>query len=121
MIDFASQAPLFANPEERAQAVARFYRIVQHFAPVEENSASKPYNRATLIRTTFEFARSPESQDRFLTFFFQSLAVSMLDDEPVDFADPRLSEAFLGAAEFLMTNFFLPCKYFLSREGGTTS
>jgi len=110
-IDFGSQTPPFTNADKRAQAVSRFYRIVQHFGPIEENNPSKPYNRATLIRLTFEYARSPESQDRFLAFFFQSLTVGMLDDEAVDYADPCLGESFLGVAEFLITNFFLPCKY----------
>jgi len=45
-------------PDDRTQAVSRFYYIVQHFGPIEESSPSKPYNRAILIRTTFEFVRS---------------------------------------------------------------
>jgi len=109
MIDFA-QVPIFTNPDERARAVSRFYHILHHFTVIEENNAAKPYNRATLIRTTFEFARSAASQDRFLAFIFQSLAVGILDTEPVDCTDPCLGEAFFSAAEFLMTNFFLPCK-----------
>ena len=66
LIDFSSQGPpQFADTEERVQAVARFYRIVSHF---EATETSSPYNRAALIRLTFEYARSAESQDRFLAF-----------------------------------------------------
>ena len=42
IIDFA-QVPLFANPDERARAVARSYHILHHFAVIEENNAAKPY------------------------------------------------------------------------------
>jgi len=107
VIDFGSQGPLFANAEKRARAVARFYDVIGHFAAIETNN---PYNRAALIRLTFEYARSAESQDRFLAFFFQSLAIGLLDGE-VAYSDPGLDDAFYGVAEFLMNNFFLPCRY----------
>lgn len=106
LIDFVSQGPRFADTEERARAVARFYQVVSHF---EATETSRPYNRAALIRLTFEYARSAESQDRFLAFFFQSLAIGPLDGE-VAYSDPSLHEAFLGVARFLMNNFFLPCR-----------
>ena len=40
----------------------------------------------------------------------------MLDDEPIDCAGPCLVDAFFGVAEFLMTNFFLPCRYCYSLD-----
>ncbi|KAK0753505.1 hypothetical protein B0T18DRAFT_397018 [Schizothecium vesticola] len=55
VIDFGSQGPLFADAEKRARAVARFYDVIGHFAAIETNN---PYNRAALIRLTFEYARS---------------------------------------------------------------
>ncbi|KAK5660689.1 hypothetical protein OQA88_12053 [Cercophora sp. LCS_1] len=100
--------PLFANANERARAVARFYHIVNHFKSIETSRPLKPYNRAALIHLTFEYARSAESQDRFLAFFFRSLAISMFDGD-VTCSDPDLGEAFLGVAELLMTN-FLPLR-----------
>jgi hypothetical protein len=107
VIDFGSQEPVFANPEQRTRAVARFNDVIGHFAAIETN---KPYNHAALIRLTFEYARSAKSQDRFLAFFFQSLAIGPVDGE-VPYSDPDLGEAFYGVAEFLMNNFFLPCRY----------
>ena len=107
LIDFSSQGPLFANAKERARAVARFHHMADHFEAID---TKRPYNRPALIRLTFEYARSAESQDRFLAFFFQSLALDLFDGD-VDCSDPDLGEAFLGVAEFLMTNFFLPCRY----------
>ena len=107
LIDFCAQQPLFADANERARAIASFHRIVSHFEAIEtaNRRPGKLYNRPALVRLTFEFARSSESQDRFLAFFFQALAVSMLDDD-VDLGD--LGEPLFGIADFLMTNFFLP-------------
>lgn len=97
LIDFCSQRPLSAHADERAQAVARFYRLVSHFEAVETNSTratrGKPhYNRPTTALLSsalpFEYARPPESQDRFLAFFFRSLGVGMLDGGNLTFSDP---------------------------------
>lgn len=104
-------APIFSNDEQRAQATARFRRIVNHSEAVEPASRYNPlkYNRPALIRLTFEYARSAESRDRFLAAFFQSLALDILghgDLSDEEFADLR--EPLFGFAEFLMTNFFLP-------------
>jgi len=107
LINFVSQGPLFSNAEDRARSVSRFYDVVGHFEPIETN---RPYNRAALIRLTFEYARSAESQDRFLAFFFQSLAIGLLDGD-VAYSDPSLRDGFLGVADFLRNNFFLPCRY----------
>ena len=113
VLDFAAQAPSpFATDDERAQAVARFYAIVNHFDAMEPNTPGR-YKRPVLIKTTYEYARSPASQDKFLAFFFTSLGVGMLDDDkPIPYSD--LGDALYDVAEFLMTNFFLPCKYLCS-------
>ena len=105
LIDFHIQQPLFTDAGERAQAIARFYRIVGHFETIETTTSRKHYNRPALIRLTFEYARSPESQDRFLAFFFQALAIGALDG---DFDLGDLGEPLFRIAEFLMINFFLP-------------
>jgi hypothetical protein len=108
MIGCGVQPPLFGDGNERARAVARFHHIVGHFEAIEPARGRHPkqYNRPALVRLTFEYARSSESQDRFLAFFFQSLAVGMLDSAIS--LDPDLRESLFGVAEFLMTNFFLP-------------
>lgn len=50
--------PLFANDEERAQAVGRFRRIVGYFEPLEKPSTryGDGYNHPALVRLTFDFA-----------------------------------------------------------------
>jgi len=47
IIDFCFQQPPFANADERAQSVARFYRIDQHFEAAETN---RPPGRITALR-----------------------------------------------------------------------
>lgn len=102
LIDFSVPLqPLFANAGERARAIARFYRIVSHFEAIETTTSTRcreqKCNRSALIRLTFEYARSPESQDRLLAFFFRALAISMLDD-PLDTLDD-LGDSLFGIAD----------------------
>ncbi|KAK3364211.1 hypothetical protein B0T25DRAFT_470338 [Lasiosphaeria hispida] len=73
IIDFSSIAqPLLAKAQQRTEAINRFYHVVKHFevaGPLVHKRDG--YNRPALIRLTFEYARSPASQDRFLSAFFQ--------------------------------------------------
>ncbi|KAK3366603.1 hypothetical protein B0T24DRAFT_366219 [Lasiosphaeria ovina] len=66
VFDFSAAQPLFANAQERTQAVGRFRRIVNYFEAAEQPaprySGRGGYNRPALIRLTFEYARSQESQ-----------------------------------------------------------
>ncbi|KAK3384077.1 hypothetical protein B0T24DRAFT_72720 [Lasiosphaeria ovina] len=119
VIDFSAAQPLFANAQERTQAVGRFRRIVNYFEAAEQPaprySGCDKYNRPALIRLTFEYARSQESQDKFLKAFFQSLALGMLDDnDGIDLSDDRVVADFgsllFGFADYLITNFFLPLR-----------
>ena len=92
IIDFSEAHPIFKSNQQRAQAVAKFRHIVAHFENTEQQPASSKYgdgyNRPALVRLTFEYARSPESQDKFLKAFFQSLAIGMLDDnEGINLSD----------------------------------
>jgi len=113
LIDISVAEPLFANEQERTQAVGRFRRIVDYFEAAEQPAPryGDGYNRPALVRLTFEYARSQESKDRFLGAFFRSLAIGMLDDDfnlNDDSVVADFHEAVFGFAEFLMTNFFLP-------------
>ncbi|KAK4194664.1 hypothetical protein QBC40DRAFT_290317 [Triangularia verruculosa] len=116
LIDFSAAEPLFANEQERAQAVGRFHRIVHHFEALEQPASryGEGYNRPALVRLTFEYACSQESKDRFLGAFFRSLAIGMLDDHNVNLSDDSVvanfREAVFGFAEFLMANLFLPLR-----------
>ncbi|KAK3364164.1 hypothetical protein B0T25DRAFT_433638, partial [Lasiosphaeria hispida] len=69
-IDFSLAQSLFANPRLRNQATNRFYHVVKHFEAREPTRYHNNYNRPGLVRLTFEYARSPESQDRILSAFF---------------------------------------------------
>lgn len=111
----SSLEPLFENEQQRTQAVSRFCRIVEYFEAAEKqgNGYDDGYNRPALIRLTFEYPRSPDSQDRLLGTFFRSLALGMFEDsDGVDLACDHVVAGFrshvLGFADFLMTNFFLP-------------
>lgn len=115
LIDFSTADLLFANEQQRAQAVSRFRRIVNYFEAAEKQGSSYDdgYNRLALIRLTFEYARSPESQDRLLGAFFRSLTLGMLEDsDGVDRNRDTVVASFrslvFGFANFLMANFFLP-------------
>jgi hypothetical protein len=117
LIDFCMQQPTFADAAERARATARFQRIIGYLE--EMDRPGEPYNRPALVRLTFEYARSPESQDRFLAFFFRSLAIGMLDDDPDDDDDETyadLCDLVFEVARFLMTNFFLPRRFSLIQQ-----
>jgi hypothetical protein len=114
VIGFSAAAnPLFADEQQRAQAFGRFRRIVNYFEDAQQPAPRRGggYNRPALVRLTFEYARSQESQDRFLGAFFRSLAVGMLDDS-IDLSDDNevadFREPLFGFADYLVTNFFLP-------------
>lgn len=72
-------------------------------------SGSPGYNRSRLIRLTYDYARSPLSQDNFLRAFFGSLELSMDGEE--DLNEPIRSK-FFGFADYLVNNFFLPRKFY---------
>ncbi|KAK0655444.1 hypothetical protein B0T16DRAFT_396971 [Cercophora newfieldiana] len=116
IIDFSEAHPIFENSQQRAQAVNRFRRIVTHFENNEQPASSRygeGYNRPALVRLTFEYARSPESQDKFLKAFFQSLALGMLDDsDGIDLDDNLASfrELVFSFADHLIYHFFLPLR-----------
>ncbi|KAK0655416.1 hypothetical protein B0T16DRAFT_396876 [Cercophora newfieldiana] len=117
IIDFSEAHPIFESSQQRAQAVDRFRRIVAHFESTEQQRASSRYgdgyNRPALVRLTFEYARSPESQDKFLKAFFQSLALGMLDDsDGIDLDDNLASfrELVFSFADHLIYHFFLPLR-----------
>ncbi|KAH6624130.1 hypothetical protein B0J18DRAFT_444384 [Chaetomium sp. MPI-SDFR-AT-0129] len=119
IIDFSEGHPIFETSKQRAQTVDRFHRIIAHFENAEEQPASsrygEGYNRPALVRLTFEYARSPESQDRFLKAFFQSLAVGMLDDDDgINLNDDTevasLRTLLFSFSDHLIDHFFLPLR-----------
>jgi hypothetical protein len=111
LIDFYAKQPPFADAAERAQATARFHRIVGHLEAIDCPGPGRPYNRPALVRLTFEYARSPESQDKFLAFFFRSVAVGMLYGDLDDPTYTGLRNLVFKVTQFLIINFFLPCRF----------
>ncbi|KAK0655296.1 hypothetical protein B0T16DRAFT_317501 [Cercophora newfieldiana] len=119
VIDLYEAVPIFENVQQRTQAIRRFRRIITYFEDTKQQSTSSQlgdgYNRPALIRLTFEFARSPESQDMVLKAFFQSLALGMLDDNAgTDLSDDSevasLRTLVFSFADHLIYHFFLPLR-----------
>lgn len=115
IIDLSEADPIFENEQQRAQAIDKFRHIVAHFENTEQQPASRygdEYNRPALVRLTFEYALSPESQDKVLKGFFQSLALGMLDDNDGlsdDYEVTSLRNLVFSFADHLIYHFFLPC------------
>ncbi|KAF2458290.1 hypothetical protein BDY21DRAFT_284527 [Lineolata rhizophorae] len=115
LINFSTEPPLEAG--RRAKARRRFYQIVNHFEPIDNDNSSNnnnEYNRPRLVRLTYEYARSEESKDNVLRAFFQSMLLPINSDEDIDFTDKNLEDevhsTLIGFADYLVDNFFLPLK-----------
>ncbi|KAI0173167.1 hypothetical protein GGR52DRAFT_542148 [Hypoxylon sp. FL1284] len=107
VINFSAEPPLEAA--QRTVAVRRFYRIIEHFETSSNSGDVSPYKRPQLVRFTYEYALSEESRDNLLRAFFRAMALSMGDDnQSIDFEELR--SIFLGFADHLLDNFFLPLK-----------
>jgi hypothetical protein len=78
---------------------------------MDSRRPGRPYNRPALVRLTLEYARSPESQDKFLAFFFQSVAVNMFGGDLDDSTCTSLRTPVFEVAKFVMTTFFLPRRF----------
>ncbi|KAK3328271.1 hypothetical protein B0T19DRAFT_475903 [Cercophora scortea] len=109
----------------RAQAFEKFCRILKDLEKaVNQQLAVGPfgygeeYNRPALVFLMFEYARSPESRDRFLEAFFEYLVeAEVLDDndnDDIDLSDDGVvdscREAVFSFADELVFNFFLPLR-----------
>ncbi|POR34512.1 Uncharacterized protein TPAR_05261 [Tolypocladium paradoxum] len=105
VIDFSREPPLGA--EQRINAKRRFYRIVEHVSD-SKSSNKRTYSRPRLVRFTYEYALCEESRDNFLRAFFRAMALSMDGDDEFDYEE--LGSVFFGFADYLLDNFFLPCK-----------
>jgi len=120
IIDFSANTPLEAG--QRARAERWFYQIIEHFREpgIKNHQRGTTYSRPLLIRYTYEYARSQESRDIFFRSFFRSLGLSSLDaDDDNDLLRLEggqvedLRSAFFAFADYLLDNFFLPCKSLL--------
>jgi hypothetical protein len=120
-IIFLSDESEALDAAQRSRAEQKFYHIVRHFEAAAavgsgsvrgSNAKSGQYNRPLLVRLTYEYARSRESQDIFLRAIFHSMALSLEseDDIDLDMDQERLQLSLSLFADHLFDNFFLPCK-----------
>ncbi|TGJ83076.1 hypothetical protein E0Z10_g5688 [Xylaria hypoxylon] len=105
IIDFSTEPPL--GTKQRSVAKDRFNRIVDYFN-TDDPSNRSPYGRSQLIRFTYQYALSEQSQDNLLRAFFQAMTLSLDDDDDFDFDELR--PKFFSFADYLLDNFFLPLK-----------
>jgi hypothetical protein len=111
LLKFSPSPPLELN--KSIQARDRFYEILQHY----ENTPSipnGPYNRLKLLRTTYDYAISEKSKDNVLRAFFNAVGLSMDEQDGLNFSTKEVEDEIfsklVGFADFLIDNFFLPCK-----------
>ncbi|KAK3364025.1 hypothetical protein B0T25DRAFT_57252 [Lasiosphaeria hispida] len=109
-IDFSHAQSLSANPQLRTEAINRFYHVIEHFEALECKPYYRNYNRPGLVRLTFEYARSAESQDRLLSAFFHRLLLGMRDSDGDIVFDSGLRSLLFAFAEDLMNSFFIPLR-----------
>ncbi|KAK3364161.1 hypothetical protein B0T25DRAFT_59010 [Lasiosphaeria hispida] len=107
-IDFSRAQSLSTNPQLRTQAINRFHHVVTHFEAGEPTRYNNDYNRPALIRLTFQYARSPESQNRFLVAFFHRLLLGMTDGHGDIILDNGLRSLLFAFAEDLLLSLFFP-------------
>jgi hypothetical protein len=117
VIDFPDQS---LEPDERDRAIQIFKQIVDHYEPIQREK--EPYKQITLIRVTQEYTFS---QSNFLKHFFLYVGRETLSEEPnfsqilSDFVQFEswdteqkngLGTRVIAFADYLIDNFFLPCK-----------
>lgn len=68
---FAVTPPL--SLEQRQDLTRVFTAVIDACEPLQN---PKPYKQITLVRLTYEYARSEASRDNFLRFFFQQTKIS---------------------------------------------
>ncbi|KAK0727689.1 hypothetical protein B0T26DRAFT_638007 [Lasiosphaeria miniovina] len=96
---------------KRARAKQQFYGIIDHFQG-SDKSRNSQYNRTLLVRLTYKYTRSEESQEIFLRAFFQAMSLSIDGEDDVDLEDTEedLRLALSCFADYLLDNFFLPLR-----------
>ena len=96
------------SSEQRDKATRVFNGVTEACEPLHNTG---PYKQITLVRLTYEYARSEASRDNFLRFFFQQtdIPTEVSDGEVIRRCDygPQV----IAFADTLIENFFLPRKY----------
>lgn len=98
---------------ERSRARTTFYHVVDHFKTQGATDEAK-YDHVSLVRSTYEYARSPRSKDSFLRAFFDFMDLDIGGENHVNLQgeheEAKLRCNLVNFATFLFENFFLPCK-----------
>jgi hypothetical protein len=121
VIDFSDQ---HLHPDERNRATRIFNRIINYYEPSQTKNG--PYKQITLLRATYEYALS---RDNFLKLFFlyigreshlteqlsesnfsQTLSHFVNFDSITAEQKDELGKSVSAFADYLVDNFFLPCK-----------
>ncbi len=110
ILEFSARQPTF-EAGERARAHTKFSSIVKHFEAEVAAAQDPTYNRPALVRLTYEYSRSLQSQDVFLRAFFFATALSM-DGQDADLNDLQtrtdIRSLLFGFADHLFSQFFVP-------------
>lgn len=117
VINFFAVTPAL-SPQERQEATSVFTAIVDACEPLQNQ---EPYKQVTLVRLTYEYARSEASKDNFLRFFFQHTQIPTGASERDSTSSSDYGLRLVAFADTLIENFFLPCMTKLMRPDLLTS
>lgn len=95
------------SSEQRQKATRAFTTVIKACEPLQNH---KPYKQVTLVRLTFEYARSDVSRDNFLHFFFQRTQIPTDDSQVKPISASDCQPGLIAFADTLVENFFLPCE-----------
>jgi hypothetical protein len=102
---FAVTPPL--SLEQRQDLTRVFTAVIDACEPLQN---PKPYKQITLVRLTYEYARSEASRDNFLRFFFQQTKISSDSSPSGSIPASEYVPRLIAFAQTLFENFFLPLK-----------
>ncbi|EHY61167.1 hypothetical protein ABEF92_001317 [Exophiala dermatitidis] len=93
--------------EQRQDLTRVFTTVIDACEPLQN---PKPYKPITLVRLTYECARSEASRDNFLRFFFQQTKISSDGSPSGSIPTSEYVPRLMAFAQTLFDNFFLPLK-----------
>jgi hypothetical protein len=100
------------EPDQRVNAIRIFNQIIDYYELSQIKNGF--YKRITFIRLIYKYALSEILRNNFLKYFFQYMAIPMEKDIHFDDWNTKQKNKFKSNltifADFLVDNFFLPCK-----------